>query len=470
MTNPGATFNTSIRMRVYNVGPGNSVGSLIANQNKQFAIPLPAVSRSASLRRRPLVDQRRRLAGCFNGLAHEISFDPLGVTLPNNVIVTLTYNTTHYGPNPRGEGQPCFTANGGCGYDSLNVGLANALTEGSYPLPNDAYLNSSWSGAYCVVGATGTLRLDAGCWTGFQPAIRIDATGTADLAITKAASPATALVGDQITYTLTAKNNGGSAATGVQVKDILPSNVTFKSATSTVGSCSGTTTVTCTIGNLANGAGATVTIKVTAKAKNANTQNTATIMGNQIDSVPGNNSSTVSTAVLAAQGSAFGVNLKALLISLGPTPSVARTTAGTSSTSTATLNAAGLVALKTLAVSTQIGPGATVNSKAELAKVGLLGSTVAADGVKTSCTATPTGATGKTTIAKIVVAGQTLHQPQRGCEHPDQHPRCGHPGAERADPVGGWHHRQRSAPEGSRRRDGHHRRAGQVLDRRLIAV
>ena len=50
------------------------------------------------------------------------------------------------------------------------------------PAPNDAYLSSTWSGAYCDNGTagTGTFRLDAGCWTGYKPAIRVTAGGSDD--------------------------------------------------------------------------------------------------------------------------------------------------------------------------------------------------------------------------------------------------------------------------------------------------
>jgi len=45
---------------------------------------------------------------------------------------------------------------------------------GSFPLPDDAYYNTSFAGFYCH-GGVGVFRLDAGCWTGFQPAFRVAA-------------------------------------------------------------------------------------------------------------------------------------------------------------------------------------------------------------------------------------------------------------------------------------------------------
>ena len=50
-------------------------------------------------------------------------------------------------------------------------------TAGTQPRPDDAYLNSSFAGAYCdgALG-TGTFRLDEGCWTGYQPLFRVTAT------------------------------------------------------------------------------------------------------------------------------------------------------------------------------------------------------------------------------------------------------------------------------------------------------
>src|SRR5947209_3017307 len=168
-TTPGATFSHPITLNLYNVGAGGAVGSLIATKTQTFEIPYRPSSS-------PSCGDGRWSDGttCFNGYGVPISFDLPGVTLPDQLIVGVAYNTTHYGDAPIGEGAACYTSSGGCGYDSLNVGTAPAPTTGTTNL-DDAYLSSTWGGAYCDNGAggTGTFRLDAGCWTGYLPAVRI---------------------------------------------------------------------------------------------------------------------------------------------------------------------------------------------------------------------------------------------------------------------------------------------------------
>ncbi len=173
-TTPGATFSVPITLNIYNVGAGNAPGTLVATTTKTFNIPY-----------RPSADSTNCTGGnagkwfdgttCFNGLATPVSFDVTG-TLPNSAIISVAYNTTHYGYTPVGTSS-CSSTSAGCGYDSLNVALTAPPTVGTTPLPADAYLNSSWNGAYCDngVGGTGTFRLDSGCWTGFQPAIKVEA-------------------------------------------------------------------------------------------------------------------------------------------------------------------------------------------------------------------------------------------------------------------------------------------------------
>jgi hypothetical protein len=180
---PGSTFTHPITLNVYSVMPSGEPGGLISS-----------VTETKSILFRPTSDPTCPAPGhpngawrptgsatCFNGVSSNITYDLTGrgVSLPDKVILTLAYNTSNYGEDPIGT-QPCSATAQGCPYDSLNVGL-NTLgspTAGFLPRPDDAYLDSSTGGQYCDggTGGTGFLRLDEGCWTGFEPAISIDAT------------------------------------------------------------------------------------------------------------------------------------------------------------------------------------------------------------------------------------------------------------------------------------------------------
>jgi uncharacterized repeat protein (TIGR01451 family) len=128
----------------------------------------------------------------------------------------------------------------------------------------------------------------------------------ADLAITKSASPNPVLSGNRLTYTLTVSNNGPQDATGITVTDPLPNSAHFNSVTSSQGTCVRSTTtnplpkagtVTCSLGNLANGASARITIIVTPTTPGTLT-NTARVGGNETDPNPGNNNATATTTVI----------------------------------------------------------------------------------------------------------------------------------------------------------------------------
>ncbi len=174
VTSSGATFTHPVTLNVYNVGSGDSVGSLITAKTVTFTMPYrPSASASCTGG-----DAGKWFDGttCYNGKAFPISFDLTGTTLPDKVIIGVAYNTTNYGSSAIGTAA-CGT---NCPYDSLNVGTNPTPSVGTaLPTANDAYLNSSWSGAYCngALG-TGTFRLDAGCWTGYLPAIKIEANPT----------------------------------------------------------------------------------------------------------------------------------------------------------------------------------------------------------------------------------------------------------------------------------------------------
>src|SRR5205823_1216513 len=137
-----------------------------------------------------------------------------------------------------------------------------------------------------------------------QGAVYVFRLAVADLAITKSVSPNPPHPGHKFAYTITVTNNGPDDATGVTVTDPLP-DVRFESVDSSQGKCSRTPpsqnkpndgTVKCSLGGLANGASATVTIVMTASGKPATLTNTATVSGDQTDPNPANNSATVTTA------------------------------------------------------------------------------------------------------------------------------------------------------------------------------
>jgi hypothetical protein len=180
-TTPGATFSHPITLNIYNVGPANSVGSLITTVTQTFAIPYrPSADNTNCTGANVGKWYDASTATCYNGYANTITFNltGLGIVVPNQVIYGIYYNTTHYGNTPIGESAPCYTSSGSCGYDSLNVlTTATPPTVGVNPAPSDAYYSSINGGQYCDggIGGTGFFRLDAGCWTGFKPTVRFNA-------------------------------------------------------------------------------------------------------------------------------------------------------------------------------------------------------------------------------------------------------------------------------------------------------
>jgi large repetitive protein len=87
-------------------------------------------------------------------------------------------------------------------------------------------------------------------------------TPNADLELTMTSDKTTVGNASTLAYTLTLTNKGNSATTGVTVKDVLPTGLTFVSATTAAGSFANATG-TWTVGNLALNQTVTLTINVT---------------------------------------------------------------------------------------------------------------------------------------------------------------------------------------------------------------
>jgi uncharacterized repeat protein (TIGR01451 family) len=136
-------------------------------------------------------------------------------------------------------------------------------------------------------------------------------TPRTDLTITKVAAPDPAFAGQNLVYVLTATNvdNGLSDAQNVEIVDLLPPDVTFLSATPSVGSCPvtpapGATTVPgdrieCAIGTLQNGAQRTVTVVVSPNTdtRGTNLVNTASVSTTTPETNTGNNDAQVTTPI-----------------------------------------------------------------------------------------------------------------------------------------------------------------------------
>jgi len=122
--------------------------------------------------------------------------------------------------------------------------------------------------------------------------------GNADVSIVKTPAPGPYGAGNNLTYTIVVSNGGPTAAANVSVSDAIPAGTTFVSATPTQGSCSGTTTVTCSLGTIASSGSASIALTVTLPSTPGPVANTAIVSTTSPDPNAGNNSSTSNITVV----------------------------------------------------------------------------------------------------------------------------------------------------------------------------
>ncbi|HYX28067.1 MAG TPA: hypothetical protein VE863_05835, partial [Pyrinomonadaceae bacterium] len=182
VTTPGATFQVPITLNIYAAG-APTPGGLILSKTQTFTLPYRPSSDNVNC---PNYDSQHpgrwyqaSTHTCFNGLASNITFDLTSFTgtLPNSVVFGVQYNSSHYGPNPIGDTQPCNSTTAGCPYDSLNVALSRSNPSvGSKPFLGTLYWDTFYGPNYCDLGANGTgfFRLDSpgnGCWYDTSPLV-----------------------------------------------------------------------------------------------------------------------------------------------------------------------------------------------------------------------------------------------------------------------------------------------------------
>lgn len=125
---------------------------------------------------------------------------------------------------------------------------------------------------------------------------RILAGGSADLALTKTANNALINLGSDVEYLLRVENKGTVAAENVVVSDDLPASLSLISASGSGFSCNSSAALRCSRASLA--AGAVSEIRVLARTLSAGVVvNFASVLFDQADSAPGDNSDSESITV-----------------------------------------------------------------------------------------------------------------------------------------------------------------------------
>ncbi|WP_300619956.1 hypothetical protein [Dokdonella sp.] len=140
-----------------------------------------------------------------------------------------------------------------------------------------------------------------------------------DLAIAKTGS-ATVAPGGALSWTLTVTNNGSGASSGFVVTDTVPAGVT-NVASSTAGCTVSGSTVTCVGNTLAVGASAT--IEITGNAPDPFTAcitNSASVLGNEADPSPANDSASFQTC---PPGSSASITTTKVLTAINGAPPAA---------------------------------------------------------------------------------------------------------------------------------------------------
>jgi uncharacterized repeat protein (TIGR01451 family) len=138
--------------------------------------------------------------------------------------------------------------------------------------------------------------------------VNVQVAGSADLAITNAASPVPVQAGNNITYTQIVTNNGPSTATTASLTETTPANTTFQSISAASGwSCTtpavnGTGTINCTNASFASGSGTfTVVLKVNAgTVAGTAITDTASVTSSVSDPNSSNNTATAADVVATA--------------------------------------------------------------------------------------------------------------------------------------------------------------------------
>lgn len=121
--------------------------------------------------------------------------------------------------------------------------------------------------------------------------------GAADLSVTVADAPDPVRPGAALTYTIVVANAGPDPARDVVLRAPAQADVPVVGVSATQGSCIGAGQVSCTLGGIASGAAATVTVRVTVPLSATQLTFAAFVTSPLADPNRANNTATATTAV-----------------------------------------------------------------------------------------------------------------------------------------------------------------------------
>lgn len=122
----------------------------------------------------------------------------------------------------------------------------------------------------------------------------------ADLSVTKVAFPEPVAIGTGIAYTVVVTNSGPQTAVSATVSDVLSPDVTLLTVSTTQGTC--TVAINCSLGDIASGSSATITITVlTLPAAGATVTNSVSVASNVLDPITSDNSASVISTIVHNQ-------------------------------------------------------------------------------------------------------------------------------------------------------------------------
>lgn len=227
-----------------------------------------------------------------NGIGDACDSVDLSVSLtavPNPAIVgdTVTYTAT-------------VTNNGPSTASTVTVSGLTGCTLSSSTIPSGGTAGCSVSISATTVGTTtqtvGVSGAEVDPNTANNTAsVSVTANPSTDIAVSLSATPNPDFAGQALSYTATVTNNGPSSATGVMLSDTLPLGLIFNTVTPSTG-CTTGQTVTCSLGTLASGATATVSISATPGITGVIT-NTVSVSGYETDLNSANNSASAVVTV-----------------------------------------------------------------------------------------------------------------------------------------------------------------------------